>query len=522
MLRSHFCFCVLCAVLGLAAAALVLVPPPSPAQAAGAGKGLVSFINDVAPILKENCFACHDAKKRKGKLDMTTYEGLRKGGTKDDPLVPNKPDESLLIGLVTGRDMPRMPPKESGDALPKEKIAVIEQWIKEGAKLDAGLDPKADLLRELRVRWQPPVPPAVYKYPVNITALAFTPDNKKIVAGGYHELTVWDIATGKLEKRLYTRTERPHALVFLPDGKLAVAGGRPGQEGDVKIYNLQAATSKMDNGVAILDGVHDKAVLVASLVETDDEVLCLAASADGKKLAAGGCDRLVRVWNLTGGPAPAKSPSKKGSEAFAFLEGKSSLGVGYQLEQTIENHADWVFGVAFSPDSKHLLTCSRDKTAKVWDLVAKESVLTFPDHQNGVYGVAVKPDGKLGVSVGADNQVRYWNATGDGKQIRASAGHGKEVYKVIYDPKKPLLVTCSADDTVRIWNPDNGAAVRTLSGHTDYVYALALSPDGNLIASGSWNGEVKVWKIADGSLVRAINASPGLPQPPAAPVAAKK
>ena len=48
-----------------------------------------------------------------------------------------------------------------------------------------------------------------------------------------------------------------------------------------------------------------------------------------------------------------------------------------------------VWCMAFAPDNKHLLTCSRDKTAKVWDLATKESVLTFPDHQNSVNGVTV-------------------------------------------------------------------------------------------------------------------------------------
>jgi WD40 repeat protein len=178
--------------------------------------------------------------------------------------------------------------------------------------------------------------------------------------------------------------------------------------------------------------------------------------------------------------------------------------------------------VVIAPDNKHLLTCSRDKTAKVWDLSTKESVLTFPDHQNGVFGVAVKADSKIGYSVGQDNQLRTFNATGDGKQIRASAGHGKEVFKVMLHPKQPLLITCSADGTVRTWNADSGAAVKTLSGHTDWVYTVAISPDGNLLASGSWNGEVKVWKLADGSVVKAFNGSPGVAQVAATPAPAKK
>src|SRR5579859_1962805 len=96
----------LCAAFGM-----TFFVTPARAQAS-ANKGPISFINDVAPIFKENCFACHDAKKRKGKLDMTTYENLRKGGDNDDPIAAGKPDESLLIDLLAAKGSKRMPPKE--------------------------------------------------------------------------------------------------------------------------------------------------------------------------------------------------------------------------------------------------------------------------------------------------------------------------------------------------------------------------------------------------------------------------
>ncbi len=486
MLRSRCCYCILCSLIGLTLALLLLFGDVSAARAQ-APKLPISFINDVAPILKENCFACHDSKKRKGKLDMTTFESFHKGGTKDEPWVAGKPAESVIIDLITTKGQTRMPPKEAGDALPQAKIEIIRRWIQEGAKLDAGISPKADLMRELRVRWKPPVPPTAYKDPALINALAFTPDGKDLVVGGYHELTVWDVASAKLVKRIYTRAERAFGMVFLPDGKLAVAGGRPGQEGDVRIYNLNSP-GKQVNGVTVLDGVNDKNVLVAALTDSEDTILAIALSKDGKKLAAGGCDRLVRVWDLSPGYAKAK------------------------LEQAIENHADWVFGVCFSPDGKFLLTASRDKTAKIWDLKAKESVATF---QNSVYAVGITHDGKYGISVGEDNNVRYWEATDKakkiGKQVRTSGGHGKAVFRIAYhaDAKTPLMATCSADHTVRLWNPLTGAALKTLSGHTDWVYAVALSPDGKRVAAGSWNGEVRVWDTASGNLVKAFNASPG-------------
>jgi hypothetical protein len=488
MLRSRLCVCVLCVTVGLALAALLLaLPSTASADKPAPAAKPVSFINDVAPVLKESCFGCHGAKNPKGKLDMTRYETLRKGGTKDDPIAPGKPDESYILDVLKATDNTRMPPKETGAPLPREKIALLERWIAEGAKLDAGLSAKADLQRELRLRWQPPAPDAAYPFPVTVTALGFTPDGKKLVVGGHHELTVWDVATSKLEKRVRTRAARTLALAFLPDGKLAVAGGRPGEEGDVRIYDLNAGTPRVENGVTFLDGVNDRAVMVKQLLDADDEVLCLALSPDGKKLASGGCDRVVNVWDLGGGYANAK------------------------LEQSVENHADWVFGVAFAPDGKHLLTAGRDKTAKVWDLAARESVLTFPDHQNNVYGVAASADGMLGFSVGEDAQMRAWHLSGEqaGKQAR-NAGQGKAAFKVVADPKQPLLATCSADGSVRVWKAGDFGGVRTFKGHTDYVYAVAFSPDGTLVASGAYNGEVKVWKLTEDKPYREFNATPGL------------
>ena len=52
------------------------------------------------------------------------------------------PDESPLLDRLTATDKSRMPPKEAGEALPKQKIAAIKKWIAEGAKLDAGLTPR--------------------------------------------------------------------------------------------------------------------------------------------------------------------------------------------------------------------------------------------------------------------------------------------------------------------------------------------------------------------------------------------
>ena len=483
MLHRRSFFCVYCAVVSAIVYFLLFAAPQ---KAAAQPPKAVSFINDVAPIFKENCFACHDAKKKSGKYDMTSFEKLMAGGANGEPIAPGKPETSEFHGLMVSKEQRRMPPRDKGEAVPKDKADMVAKWIKEGAKLDAGIDPKADIVKELRVRWKPPAPPKVYPFPTIVNALVFTPDAKQLVVGGHHELTVWEIATGKLLKRVQTRAERAYGMVFLPDGKLAVAGGRPGQEGDVRIYDILTAKGKTEDAVEILDGVNDPKVMLKQLLDVEDSVLCIAASPDGKTLAAGGCDRAVRIWDLTPGIAAAK------------------------LEQTVENHADWVLGCALTADGKYLVTAGRDKTAKVWDLKAKESVVTFPEHQQIVYGVAVKADGSIGFSVGADKQLRTWNPKGEGKQVKNAGGHGDDIFKVAFNPKQPMLATSSADKSVRLWNSDTLAAGKTLAGLNDFVFAVAFSADGEFVAGGSYDGGVAVWKVADGLPVKVFNASPGI------------
>ncbi|MCS7168011.1 MAG: c-type cytochrome domain-containing protein [Gemmatales bacterium] len=477
--------CIWCGIVALLVAYLGLLRfvAISPAQPAQAGK-LVSFLDEVAPILKENCIACHDAKLRKGRLDMTTFDGLLTGGDRGPSVVAGKPEESPLYLLITGQKEPVMPPRETGGSLTKEQIGIIERWIREGAKFD-GPSPKANLLVELRKRWNPPLPPAQYRFPAVIRALAFTPDGKHLLVGGYFEILVWDWENGQLVKRIRTRAERTNALAFLPDGKtLVVAGGRPGQEGDVRVYDFSAKPTRQDGAIDYLDGVDPKAgVLLRELVQTDDEMLALAVSKDGKRVAAGGCDRIVRVWD---------------TEKWA-------------LEQSIENHADWVLDLCFTPDGKYLLSASRDKTAKVWDLSAKEPLATFPGHQEYVSGITVHPSGKIGISCGRDRQIRFWNIASNPNQIRTAGGHADFVEKVRLHPTKPILVSCSVDRTVRLWNADSGAQLRNLEGHTDAVFAIAISPDGQRIASGAWNGEVRLWSVDDGKLLRQFIASPLAP-----------
>ncbi|MDX1979954.1 MAG: DUF1549 domain-containing protein, partial [Bryobacteraceae bacterium] len=96
-----------------------------------ADPGVEFFENRVRPVLARNCLACHGASKLGG-LDMTTREGLLKGGQSGPAIVPGKPLESRLIRSVEHSDEKLRMPLGQPRVAAKE-IADLKSWIEAGA-----------------------------------------------------------------------------------------------------------------------------------------------------------------------------------------------------------------------------------------------------------------------------------------------------------------------------------------------------------------------------------------------------
>ncbi len=118
-------------------------PPAAAEKTAGGDTGL-KFSRDIAPILVGNCIRCHNPEQKRGKFDLTTFEKLMGGSDKEKVIEPGKPDESHLVLRLRGEETPKMP-QDNNRPLSEEAIAKVESWVKAGAKLDAGFDPKAPL-----------------------------------------------------------------------------------------------------------------------------------------------------------------------------------------------------------------------------------------------------------------------------------------------------------------------------------------------------------------------------------------
>jgi ankyrin repeat protein len=118
----------------------------------------VDFIRDVQPILKQNCYSCHGTKQQKNGLRLDRRKDAMRGGT-IRVIGPGNADGSRLYQRLIGSDFGiQMPPT---GALPAAQVAVLKQWIDEGAEWPEAaasdtpptpVDPAAaDLIEAIRV-----------------------------------------------------------------------------------------------------------------------------------------------------------------------------------------------------------------------------------------------------------------------------------------------------------------------------------------------------------------------------------
>jgi mono/diheme cytochrome c family protein len=146
-------FLALCLVLWLAVGATAADspsasqtgPPVPPDHAKKMAQGLELFKTDVRGLLTQHCITCHGGDKVKGDLDLTTREGLLRGGASGPAIVPGKAAESRLYKLITHAEKPHMPQKAA--KLSDPAIARIATWIDAGAPYDKPLREKGPVAK---------------------------------------------------------------------------------------------------------------------------------------------------------------------------------------------------------------------------------------------------------------------------------------------------------------------------------------------------------------------------------------
>ncbi|TAF28468.1 MAG: hypothetical protein EAZ69_26645 [Oscillatoriales cyanobacterium] len=244
------------------------------------------------------------------------------------------------------------------------------------------------------------------------------------------------------------------SVIFSPDGKLLATGDSDG------IVRLWEASSCRE---------------ILTCKGHTNVVESVAFSPDGKILASASYDKTIELWDV------------KTGECLKVLQG----------------HTESVMSVSFNPDGNILASGSFDRTIRLWDIRTGECCKILLDHAKVVLSVAFHPAGEILASGSSDKTVRLWNV-GTGECLKILYGHTKNVFSVAFNSAGEILASGSGDETVRLWNIGSGECLKTLEGHFDQIRSIAFSPNGEILASGSFDRTAKLWDINSGECLNTL------------------
>ncbi len=359
----------------------------------------------------------------------------------------------------------------------------------------------------------------------DINSVIFSPDGTQMAsASSDGTVRLWDRLSGQTDQILKGHKAEVHTVVFSPDGKQIVSGGAEGKirfwdrakkQFDQKWMNHSSAV----NAVAFSPDEQKIAsaswgtICIWHPLRQFLQVLkggtrfaqSLVFSLDGTKIAtSGSCDNKICVWDLTTGQIKQTLLGHNGCRADDVVGG---LDIGVQVEfGTWENiilmsdSLKGVYSVAFSPDSKKLVSGGDDQTVRIWDLMNGINLHTLTAHTDRVRKVVFSADGIKIASGSNDQTVLIWNAV-DGQMEQTLTGHTGPVTSVVFSTDGTEIVSGSWDETIRIWNLASGKTTKILKGHTNKVTSLVLSPDNTTIASGSTDKSIRLWEKNKGKVL---------------------
>ncbi len=161
-------------------------------------------------------------------------------------------------------------------------------------------------------------------------------------------------------------------------------------------------------------------------------------------------------------------------------------------DRTLTGHLKPVNVVAFSPDSKRLVTGSADGTAIVWDVTTGQNLRALKGNTAAVTTALFTPDGKRVITGDSDGTVHTWDAT-SGKQLRTMPGsEGGGVCALDISADGVNLLTGYNSGKVKVWNASTGQGMMTFA-YDNQLLSAAISPDGKSVAAGYLDATLKVW-----------------------------
>ena len=355
-----------------------------------------------------------------------------------------------------------------------------------------------------------------------ISALACSPDGTTIASSSEDgTVKLWS-TNGTLLKTLTAQSCPLTALAWSPDGAKIVAGTYYGgyydnAPGMGLTYLWQAPSGWTTANVSLVRISTNLFGKVTALAFSADSLRlvsgCEAGSNFVTSLSSGSFVATRPAYNTSVEPAAVTSVAfstkgmmASGCEDSTICVYDSSWNLLWKSINVANAHRTNVTAVAFSPDGSVLATASLDQTIKLWSTTNWACLQTMNGHTNGVSSVAFSPDGQKIVSGSVDGTVKIWNCA-SGNCLVTIAAQALPVTATLFSLDSSLVISGSDDGAVRLYSAADGSAVGTLGGQNYFIGAVAISPDGMLCASAGGDSTIQVRKTSDGSLAQTLIAN---------------
>jgi WD40 repeat protein len=171
-----------------------------------------------------------------------------------------------------------------------------------------------------------------------------------------------------------------------------------------------------------------------------------------------------------------------------------------RLTQYYEGHQNTTYGVAFAPNSSHLLSSSSDGQALLWDATSGEKIGAFRGHQLTVRNVCWSPDGKFVATASNDQTAAIWSLN---RFTRRQVLSGMKGW--VRDVKwfGSTIAICGNDPNILVFDSRTGKLAQTIAtGASGDLPSISFHHTGTTLACGSFDQIVRIWDLRTGSLLQ--------------------
>lgn len=433
----------------------------------------ITYDDHIFPIFESSCLNCHNPDKKKGGLDLSTFQGAIAGGSGGKVAMAGDGASSKLYTTTIHTEEPVMPPE--GDKIDKKHADLIRTWIDEGllenksSKVRKAKKPSISLViadPQKRPEGPLPMPQDLLLEPVIVPTrgtvindMEASPWAPLLAITGQRQILLYNTDTLELVGILPFPYGTPEAVSFHPSGKyLLAAGGIGGKSGTTITWDITNGQTLMKMGKEF------------------DSILAADIRADLGGIALGGPSRLIKIWDTQ---------------------------INAQILK-IKKHTDWVTSLRYAPDGILLATGDRNNGIYIWEASTGNEFHTLRGHQKEIVDLKWRSDSNLVVSASEDGDIKFWEMN-TGKEVKKTKAHSA-ILALDYS-RDGHLITSGRDKLVKIWKPDLGLK-KQLPNFDAEITEVEFSHDAQRFFTANWNGHIQVWDSYNYKEIGTLNSTP--------------